>query len=347
MGIHGGASGCWTSLCLFQAGDVLWGSTVLSLTLVAAVPLDWGMVGGGGQDTFFSSWYPVETPFPGIALSFLLQPGHQTTPTCMLSALQVGLLRALRRGCYISLCLSHTWAAPPAHSLCSDTVWWGLASPPRTFCFPPSPQLEGGVLGSWPYPVTQALGGAGGACELWRPLTGWPIAQGAVLPSHEWHAHSWSCQAFPGPGASLLSSGLVLSPASSPLASPAPGRSGKKASTASPEGGESRLWLILSPPPGSGWSVPDATFIPFPSLTAEFLHFVHFMSDGSGSHWHQKLQSLAFQFFSFPTGDSLFLWLLSFDCFSSFLFPAGSAYLSFSISCLPRAKNNSSHLLRV
>lgn len=40
----------------------------------------------------------------------------------------------------------------------------------------------------------------------------------------------------------------------------------------------------LECPLGSGWSVPDATFIPFPSLTAEFLHFVHFMSDGSGSH---------------------------------------------------------------
>ena len=28
----------------------------------------------------FPAAYPVETPFPGIALSFLLQPGHQTTP---------------------------------------------------------------------------------------------------------------------------------------------------------------------------------------------------------------------------------------------------------------------------
>lgn len=82
----------------------------------------------------------------------------------------------------------------------------------------------------------------------------------------------------------------MLSPTSSPLGSPALGRNGKKASTAGIQkvANQGCSWALSSAhlgfPLGSGWGVPVARFIPFPSLIAEFLHFVHFLSDGSGSN---------------------------------------------------------------
>ena len=101
-------------------------------------------------------------------------------------------------------------------------------------------------------------------------------------------------------------------------------------------------------PLGSSWGVPGTRSIPFPSLIAEFLHFAHFISDGRGK-WIKLTPKAAISrlLVFFPAGDSLFLRLLPFGYFSSFLFPAGRSHLSFSVSFLPRDKNNNSHLLRV
>lgn len=142
--------------------------------------------GGGGQDTFFSSWIPSRDPLPRHCFVILVAAGAPDNPPPACFLLCRWVCSMLSGGAAVDPCVCLIPGQLHLHVVCALTQSgeaWLLHQGPSVFLLACSWRT-----GSWvPDPVLQPKlwEEQEGACELWRPLTGWPIAQGAVLPSHE------------------------------------------------------------------------------------------------------------------------------------------------------------------